>query len=255
MLSYSPTTKLRHFIKGIPGTRGLYFKLRLLFQPSFCEDGLCTVHSADFLNEDKYKETDVLARKIDPDPCLQMPWRIHVLQWAGQQAVKLDGDFVECGVNRGYMSFSVMHYVDFINKKDKKFYLFDTFDGPVQEHLTEDDVAAHWNKYGDVYETVTQTFKDFDNVDIIRGAVPESLESVDIKAVSFLSIDMNCVQPEIAALEHFWPKLVPGGLVVLDDYGWTGHEAQKKAADEFAERHNTGVLSLPTGQGLLMKNP
>jgi hypothetical protein len=64
---------------------------------------------------------------------------------------------------------------------------------------------------------------------------------------------MNCVQPEIAAMEYFWPKLVAGGVVIIDDYGFSGHEAQKTAADTFAESVGVKILSLPTGQGLMLK--
>ena len=71
----------------------------------------------------------------------------------------------------------------------------------------------------------------------------------------FLSIDMNCVQPEVDALNFFWDKMVPGGLIVLDDYGFgnSNHE-QKKAHDEFATSKNVEILSLPTCQGLIIKS-
>ena len=64
---------------------------------------------------------------------------------------------------------------------------------------------------------------------------------------------MNNTAPEIAAAEHFWDRLVPGGIIVLDDYGWRKQINQKIAFDRFAEARNVNVLSLPTGQGLLMK--
>ena len=66
---------------------------------------------------------------------------------------------------------------------------------------------------------------------------------------------MNIVEPEIAALEFFWDKLVPGALVVLDDYGWGDHIEQKRAIDAFAMNRGTSVLNLPTGQGLMIKAP
>ncbi len=53
----------------------------------------------------------------------------------------------------------------------------------------------------------------------MRGKVPESLATVEIERVAYLSLDMNIAYPEIEALKHFWPKLVPGAIVVLDDYG------------------------------------
>jgi hypothetical protein len=64
---------------------------------------------------------------------------------------------------------------------------------------------------------------------------------------------MNCAAPEIAAAEYFWDKLVPGAVIVLDDYGWKIHYEQKEKFDRFAARKGVRVLALPTGQGLIFK--
>jgi hypothetical protein len=64
---------------------------------------------------------------------------------------------------------------------------------------------------------------------------------------------MNVAAPEIAAGEYFWPKLVSGAAIVLDDYGWSGHEDQKKQWNQFAYRYSVPILLLPTGQGLILK--
>jgi len=83
--------------------------------------------------------------------------------------------------------------------------------------------------------------------------VPETLDLVKISAVSYLSLDMNCATPELSAAKHFWEKLVPGGMILLDDYGFVSYEAQKKGFDRFAARKGIEVLALPTGQGLMVK--
>jgi hypothetical protein len=64
---------------------------------------------------------------------------------------------------------------------------------------------------------------------------------------------MNIAKPERAAIAYFWPKLSHGAIVVLDDYAWQGFEEQKAAMDEFAERVGVEVLTLPTGQGLILR--
>ena len=64
---------------------------------------------------------------------------------------------------------------------------------------------------------------------------------------------MNCTVPEVAALRYFWPKLSPGAIVVLDDYAWVPHHLQKKGIDEFMAETGVAVLSMPTGQGLIVK--
>ena len=59
--------------------------------------------------------------------------------------------------------------------------------------------------------------------------------------------------PEVAALNYFWPRLLPGAFVLLDDYAYSGFGEQKAAMDELARAKNIQILSLPTGQGLLVK--
>lgn len=69
-----------------------------------------------------------------------------------------------------------------------------------------------------------------------------------------ISIDMNCAEPEVAALNFFWEKLVPGALVLLDDYAFSkSYRQHKQAFDSLAEELNFNILSLPTGQGLIVK--
>ena len=81
----------------------------------------------------------------------------------------------------------------------------------------------------------------------------DTLPQADCEKISFLSIDMNSEIPEVAALEYFWPKLVSGGIIVLDDYGYPGCLNQKLAHDKFAASKGVMVLSLPTCQGIIIK--
>lgn len=191
---------------------------------------------------------------------LHIEWRIHVLCWAASRAVRLKGDFVECGVNTGIFSLAVCDYTDFATFPDKKLFLFDTYEGIPREQITEAEKQhkrQEFNRfaYEDCFEQAKQNFAHVPNAQLIKGRVPESLEAVEIGPVAYLSIDMNIVEPEIAALEFFWDKLVPGALVVLDDYGWRDHIEQKRAIDAFAMKRGTSVLNLPTGQGLMIKSP
>jgi O-methyltransferase len=255
ILRRTPLIKPYRFIRKIPN-------LRLIQGPlTYNQDGLATVHNCDFMKEDLFREAVELGEATYKGTGsfiegVKIHWRLHVLCWAAYKGISLEGDFVECGVNRGLFSRTVMHYIDFKNL-DKRFYLLDTFDGFFEEYLLAEEKnqgklpgSAY---YPDCYESVKETFKDIPNVKIIRGPVPETLVQVDTTKVCYLSIDMNCVVPEIAAAEFFWDKLVCGGVIVLDDYGFTGFHLQKNAFDDFASKRNVKVLSLPTGQGLIIK--
>ena len=244
--------RLRHLIKRIPGAARLYFGLRLLLAPSYHRDGLVTLHGAEFLDDPDFVRC--YRRGLRQEPSMPpIHWRIHTLLWAARHAVTREGDFVECGVNRGFMSAAIMEGVDFASLAGRRFYLFDTYSGLVDELVTPDDKAAYLNEYHECYDFVRASFADFQNVHVVRGAVPHTLDTVAIEQVAYLHLDMNCSLPERAALEHFWPKLVSGAIVILDDYGWSRHEAQKRVADEFAAGRGVSVLSLPTGQGVLLK--
>lgn len=251
MLKPSLFQKLRPRVARLPGAKKLYDVFRLLFQPAYREDGLVTVHNADFLRDGEFQRA--YAAAIRQQPGVRIQWRAHVTQWAGHHAKRLQGDYVECGVNRAFLSTSVMTYINFKSMQDRKFYLFDTFSGLVPELVTSEDRAAYRNEYPDCYEFVRESFRDFPNVVIVRGPVPDTLSQVEIRKVAYLSIDMNCAGPEEEALRYFWPKMESGGVIVLDDYGFSGHESQKRAADEFAASVGVEVLSLPTGQGLVLK--
>ena len=80
-----------------------------------------------------------------------------------------------------------------------------------------------------------------------------NLDKVQIDRVAYLSIDMNIVYPERAAIEYFWPKLSSGAMVLLDDHGWANYKDQKSALDEFACGKKMQIFNLPTGQGLIIK--
>ena len=187
--------------------------------------------------------------------------RVYTCCWAARHALSLPGDFVECGVNTGFLSRSVMSYIDFQCQKDKRFYLLDTFKGIPLEQLNTDEKEAefeHYNErvYGtDVYRIAQQNFADFDNAVLIKGAVPETLDQVPSTQICYLSIDMNCAYPEVAAIEYFYDKLVPSAVVVFDDYGFDGYESQRKALDDFADRKGIEIFMMPTGQGVLVRPP
>jgi hypothetical protein len=226
-------------------------------------DGLYTNHSCDFLQDPRFQEAYQLGAHTghkfrEKEDDLHIEWRAHVLLWAASQARRLPGDFVECGVNTGIYSRAIMHYLSFEKMTDRKFYLLDTFNGIPEEQLTEGEKAVgmqHMNRrYFDCHELVKKNFADYPNAVIIKGKIPETLEQVTTDKVCYLSIDMNAQVPEIAAMEYFWDRLVPGAMVVLDDYGFPNHVNQKRAFDDFARRYNVDILSVPTGQGMLIKS-
>lgn len=226
--------------------------------PSFAGDDLVSWHNPEFLTDPAFvRAVEVGNERHSWDLGRDVRWRYHVILWAAQRASRLEGDFVECGVNRGGFSRAVVDYVDFA-KLDKTFYLLDTFNGLVERYITAEERAKGvsreaYAKYSECFEDVREAFLPFPNVVLVRGPVPDTLAQVTPAKVAYLSIDMNVVLPEIAAAEHFWDRLVSGAVIILDDYGHIPYVAQKRAFDAFAAERDVQVLMLPTGQGLIFK--
>lgn len=185
-------------------------------------------------------------------------WRVHVACWAAKNGLQAGGAFVECGVARGFMARVICDYINI----DVPFYLLDTYEGFDDRYLSEEQLAGIRSRlsrpvtldlYAGNYDRVVETFKDRPNVRVIKGSVPDTLVQVTEDKIGYLSIDMNCAIPEIEAIEYFWPKMVKGAFVVLDDYGWQGHDEQRLAFNDWSARTGVPILSMPTRQGLIVK--
>jgi hypothetical protein len=69
-------------------------------------------------------------------------------------------------------------------------------------------------------------------------------------------MDLNASAPTQVALEYAYPRLVPGGVIVFDDYGWNPVSfEQRDVIDEFCRSVPESLIALPSGQALLTKLP
>ncbi len=188
---------------------------------------------------------------------IRIKWRVAICCWAARHAARLPGDFVECGTNTGIDSLALCDYIDF-NATGKSFWLFDTYKGIPIEQISDEE-RAHGRveesiaNYVPCMQTAMRNFAAFPKARLVEGRVPDTLVNVPIKQVSYLALDMSIAFPERAAIEFFWPKLVPGAIVVLANYGWAPYNSIKRTMDKFAAMEKCEVMMLPTGQGLLFK--
>lgn len=228
---------------------------------TYAYDQLYSFHNCDFINDPKFRQAYELGKATDTDGAVlcgtEIYWRMHVICWAAAQAMHLDGDFVDCGVNTGIFARAVIDYTGFA-ESSKTYYLLDTFAGLDPRYSSQGELDRDMNqKYNGrkdtLYEQVLETFKGFP-VKIIKGAVPDTLPEVTAARIAYLSVDMNCVQPETDALHYFWDRIVPGGIIILDDYGYcNAYMDQKHAHDAFARSKGVEILTLPTCQGMIIK--
>jgi O-methyltransferase len=187
-------------------------------------------------------------------------WRFNTLVWAARQALGVSGDFVECGVYEGDMSWVLTEMLD-LAAAGRRLHLFDTFSGFSPSYSSEADypdapqffaIADRAYKRPQIYEHVQRRFASKPYVTIHKGVVPETLSEAP-NVISFLHLDMNSPGPERAALMVLYDRISPGGLIVFDDYGWSLFRKQKETVDEFIGGKGHTILELPTGQGLAVK--
>ncbi len=212
----------------------------------FMADNLITYgHTAGFRFEPAFITAVTAA---NPRPMeLALAWRTHTLCWAARSCRVLEGDYVECGTYEGYSMDVVLRYMNGLS--DRRVWLYDLFD-PTGAAGEGKRLPEHSPQ---LYQTVLNRFHERPNVMVTQGKVPDVLNDVVPERIAFLHIDMNNADAERGAMERLFGRLAVGGMVVFDDYGWTGYQDQKRSADEFASAHGLSVLELPTGQGLLIK--
>lgn len=175
-------------------------------------------------------------------------WRRYVLACAAYHCVHLDGDFVECGC---YTGVGIKTVVDYLGGTafPKTFWGYDIF-----KH--DPSMANHsMPEHGEgLYERVRKKFSTYPQVKLIEGMIPQVFENDCPERIAYLHIDLNQAPAEIAALEHLFDRMVPGGMLILDDYEWSGYyRAQKLAEDPWFDARHYRVMPLPTGQGLVFK--
>jgi hypothetical protein len=224
----------------------------------YTADGLRTVHNHDFIRDPGFARAyarGVAAAGEDYD----WQWRVHIGLWAATSAARLDGDFVECGVNRGFLSSAIMDLLDW-DSLGKTFWLLDTFAGvddtilpPAEREHVRRRPEREGTLYVDGVDSVRRNFAAWKNVRIIAGSVPSTLDQIEANTIAYLHLDMNSSTPEVAALDELWPRLTSGAVVLFDDWGYRGFEPQHEAMSVFARDHGLPIASLPTGQGLLLK--
>jgi hypothetical protein len=175
-------------------------------------------------------------------------WRRYVLACAGYHCVQLDGDFVECGAYTGVGVKTVMDYLGGTSFP-KNFWAYDIF-----EH--DDSMLNHsMPEHGkNLFQRVKNKFEEYPNARVIKGLIPDVFNDGCPQQISYLHIDLNQAVAEVAALEVLFDRMVPGGILILDDYEWAGmYRDQKLTEDLWFEERKYRVMPLPTGQGLVIK--
>jgi O-methyltransferase len=175
------------------------------------------------------------------------PAALHLLACA-RAARPLPGVFAEAGVFRGGSARLICE-----EKGDGDIHLFDVFE-TLQDRSTTpsaEQVRAHFGSVHGCETQVRELLAGYPNVHFHTGVFPESARGLqDDLRFSFVHLDMDLVAPTLAALEFFLPRLVQGGIVLVDDYC---DRFLKSCVDEwFAGRAET-LIELPWSQAMAIR--
>jgi O-methyltransferase len=152
----------------------------------------------------------------------------HIIELL-KSVTELNGDVCEVGVYRGGTAKIISE-----NINDCNLFLFDTFGGMPYYDLEKDkdwDVGT-FNQTD--YDMVSNLFKNKPNVEVYKGIFPsETSHNIQDKKFKFVHLDVDNYQPYKESLEFFYDKMVPGGVILFDDYDCNCCPGANKAVDEF----------------------
>lgn len=172
----------------------------------------------------------------------------------------LAGAVVECGVWKGGSSMLAAMTLAKCGDTARDLYMYDTYEGmsaPTEKDrkFTPLDVNAKWaesNRDGhnewcyssldEVKSNMDSTGYPTERIHFVKGMVEKTIPETIPQQIAILRLDTDFYESTYHELVHLYPRLVPGGVLILDDYGtWQG---AKEAVDQyFAENRLTLLLN------------
>lgn len=179
--------------------------------------------------------------------------RCYILWRTLLQASHLPGAVLECGVFRGGTALLVADTLR-ADQPDRPIHLFDTFEG-----MPQTDNGIDRFEKGDLgttsYEGVRALLSPYRSVHIHAGFIPDTFAGLDLDRIAWAHVDVDTYRSVLDCIEFVYPRLVPGGYLVFDDYGFPSCASARRAVDEAFVATPEVPLVLPTGQCLVLKLP
>ena len=153
----------------------------------------------------------------------------------------------------------ITHLILSANTSNNKIHhIFDSFSGlSAPEDLDKplDKKIMQWEG-GDLAideGTVRRNLSSFENIKYYKGWIPERFGEVSDIKFSLVHIDVDLYRATLDCLEFFYPRIIPGGLLICDDYGSTACPGAFKAMNEYFEDKREKIAELTTGQAFVIK--
>lgn len=165
------------------------------------------------------------------------------------------GSIIECGVFKGTSLIRFATFRNLLNKKSKKIIGFDMF-GKFPETGFEKDQKLRTKFIKDAginsiskkqLMQIMKRKKLSEKIELIEGditlTIPKYVKKNPNLKISFLNLDTDIYEPAVTILEYLYPKIVKGGILVLDDYGVFSGET--KAVNEYFGGENIKINKFP----------
>lgn len=201
---------------------------------------------------------DIFARvrpftMTSPDRVFALCEAVRYVERAG-----VKGAIVECGVWRGGSSMAAALMLKALGAEARDLCLFDTFEGMSEptalDRRARDTAAAGrlletsrrdekiwcYSPLEEVRANLASTGYPPDRVSFVQGKVEETLPGAAPERIAILRLDTDWYESTRHELEHLFPRLSPGGVLIIDDYGaWEG---ARRAVDEFIANSGAAIL-------------
>jgi predicted O-methyltransferase YrrM len=172
----------------------------------------------------------------------------YVLYRGAATTAALPGDIAEVGAYRGGTALLLAR----VAEAGTLVHIFDTFTG-----MPDTEASHDMHKPGDFADTslsaVAALLAPWPDVRIHAGLFPETGAAVADRSFRLVHIDVDIHQSVTDCCEFFYPRMVPGGLMVFDDYGWTSTLGARTAVDEFFVDLPETPIYVPTGQAIVVR--
>jgi O-methyltransferase len=163
----------------------------------------------------------------------------------------LSGDILEVGVWRGGTG-AILSKASEPNK-ETKIYLADTFEGVVK--ATENDTVYRGGEHSDTSSAIVEELlksTGSTNFTILKGIFPDDFPKVKIETLKLCHIDVDTYMSAKEVFDYAWPKIIVGGIVVFDDYGFWTCEGVTKYFNDLKLSNGTKIHNL-NGHGIIIK--
>ena len=180
-----------------------------------------------------------------------------------RKTLALEGMVAECGCFRGLSSYllcSTLQQAD-AAFDGRGYRIFDSFAGlsaPSQEDAIEGEGAQvgrlrHMTRAGNFaasLDKVKAALSAFPRIEYFPGWIPAAFPKEDGVRYRFVHVDVDVYKPTRDSIEYFYPRLVPGGVIVCDDYNWPG---ARQAIEEVCARVGVEFATTPYTQAYIVR--